>query len=167
MFKYLEDARKGTPIWFAIFDLAGGAVNDVPANATAYAHRSALYYLQSYAVNPLGSVSNESKEFLKGLNKIIKDGMAEAGETTDLGAYPGYVDLELGAGAQRAYWGANLPRLESVKATWDPEDVFSNPQSVRPGGKEILAQPKTITRPNDGTSLRRLMKSFMCFGRSS
>jgi len=141
LFQYLENADKGTPIWFAIFDLAGGAVNDVAANATAYAHRDALYYLQSYAINPLGTVSPKSKTFLKDLNKIIKDGMAEAGESVDLGAYPGYVDLELGSGAQRAYWGANLPRLESIKLTWDPTDIFHNPQSVRRGGNEVQSTP--------------------------
>ena len=161
MFRYLEHARKGTPIWFAIFDLAGGAVNDVDQNATAYAHRSALYYLQSYVVNPVGPVSNESKKFLKGLNKIIRDSMAEAGEPLDLGAYPGYVDLELGAGAQKAYWGTNLPRLESIKLTWDPEDVFSNPQSVRPEGKELHSQPDV--QPLKRGTLRSWLSMLTCF----
>jgi hypothetical protein len=34
-------------IWFAIFDLEAGAVNDVPQDATAYAHRDALVRLSS------------------------------------------------------------------------------------------------------------------------
>jgi len=41
-FTYLDNADKGTLIWFAIFDLAGGAVNEVPQNATGYAHRDVL-----------------------------------------------------------------------------------------------------------------------------
>ncbi|KIW04205.1 uncharacterized protein PV09_04513 [Verruconis gallopava] len=144
MFKYFEEVSKGTLVWFAIFDLAGGRVNDIPQDATAYAHRDALFYLQSYAVNPFGPVSNKSKQFLQGLNKVIRDGMAEAGENTDLGAYAGYVDLELGAGAQKAYWRTNLPRLESIKLKWDPEDVFHNPQSVRPGGNDVISTPKVV-----------------------
>ena len=29
-----------------------------------------------------------------------------------------------------AYWGSNLARLKQVKQTYDPNDVFSFPQSV-------------------------------------
>lgn len=31
MFEFIDNADKGAPIWFVIFDLAGGAVNDVPS----------------------------------------------------------------------------------------------------------------------------------------
>jgi hypothetical protein len=159
MFQYFETVDKGTPVWFAIFDLAGGAVNDIAQDATAYAHRDALFYLQSYAINALGQVSTESKDFLKGLNKVLKDGMAESGESTDLGAYAGYVDLELGAGAQKEYWRTNLPRLEQVKLKWDAKDVFHNPQSVRPGGKEIKSKPKVVMKKKGG-ALNRLKSCF-------
>ncbi len=143
MFKYFEKADKGTLVWFAIFDLAGGKVNTIPQNATAYAHRDALFYLQSYAINPLGHVGKETKSFLNGLNDVLKDGMAKAGENTDLGAYAGYVDPEL-PNAQQAYWRTNLPRLEIVKLKYDKGDVFHNLQSVRPGGKEVVEKPKVV-----------------------
>lgn len=40
---HLQEMKLTAPkIWFAIFDLAGGAVNDIAMNATAYAHRDAL-----------------------------------------------------------------------------------------------------------------------------
>lgn len=138
MFAYLESVDKGTELWFAIFDLAGGYVNTIAPEATAYAHRDALFYLQSYGVgmDPFGDVSATTKGFLAGLNDVIVKGMREAGEDTDFGAYPGYVDLLL-QDPQRSYWRYNLPRLEEIKGKWDPQDVFSNPQSVRPFGKEI------------------------------
>jgi hypothetical protein len=158
MFQYFETVEKDTLVWFAIFDLAGGRVNDIAQDATAYAHRDALFYLQSYAINALGPVTTESKDFLKGLNKVLKDGMEEAGESTDLGAYAGYVDLELGAGAQKAYWGTNLPRLEKVKLQWDPMDVFHNPQSVRPDGKEVKSRPKVVLKKRG--KLSRLTSCF-------
>ncbi|KAI9370347.1 hypothetical protein BJX61DRAFT_548998 [Aspergillus egyptiacus] len=129
MFEYLDNVDKGTPLWFAIFDFQGGAVNDVPTGATAYAHRDTLIWLQSYAINLLGDVSRTTVEFLDRLNELTL-----AHNATDLlyGAYPGYVDPRLEDGPE-AYWGENLPRLQRIKAEIDPNDVFHNPQSVQPG----------------------------------
>ncbi|KAG4415691.1 hypothetical protein IFR04_011196 [Cadophora malorum] len=124
---YMDKAKKGTLIWFVIFDLEGGAINDVPQDATAYAHRDALFYMQSYAVG-VPKVSNTTKKFLRGLSEVVKDGMPGGG---NFGAYAGYVDPELPNG-QQAYWRTNLPRLEAIKGVVDPKDVFWNPQSVRP-----------------------------------
>lgn len=136
---YLDRVEKGTLIWFVIFDLAGGAVNDVPQDATAYAHRDALFYMQSYAVG-VPSISNTTKSFLRGLNDVVKDGVPGG---QDFGAYPGYVDPELVNG-QQEYWRMNLPRLEEIKSIVDPKDVFHNPQSVRPLGLEVVAEAKVV-----------------------
>jgi hypothetical protein len=45
------------------------------------------------------------------------------------GAHQNYADPELRDWAE-AYYGANLGRLEQVKAAYDPDDVFRFPQSV-------------------------------------
>lgn len=129
LFAYLDEAEKGTLVWFAIFSLAGGAVNDIAQGATSYAHRDALIYLESYGIG-LSGVSQTTKDFVAGINTTIKNGVpgAEA-----LGLYPGYVDPELPNGPQQ-YWRTNLPRLEQIKAVVDPGDVFHNPQSVVPAG---------------------------------
>jgi hypothetical protein len=126
MFTYIDATHKGTLAWFIIFDLEGGATNDVPINATAYAHREAIMWMQSYAINLLGPVSNTTKKFLNGLNVVV----ASYHPGADFGAYPGYVDPYLDD-PQSAYWGPNLPKLQSIKAEIDPHDVFHNPQSVQ------------------------------------
>ncbi|KAF8166625.1 hypothetical protein K438DRAFT_1921468 [Mycena galopus ATCC 62051] len=125
-FSYLDTADKDTLLWFAIFDLEGGAVSDVAQNATAYAHRDALFYLQTYAIG-LGTLSQTTIDFVTGMSEKITDSMP--GVT--FGAYPGYVDPLLSDG-QQEYWGTNLPRLEQIKASYDPQNLFSNPQSVQP-----------------------------------
>lgn len=126
MFKYIDTVHKDTPAWFIIFDLEGGAINDIPTDATAYAHRDAIMWMQSYAISLFGSVSNTTKSFLNGLNEAIASSRPRA----LYGTYPGYVDPYL-EDPQSAYWGSNLPRLQRIKADIDPRDVFHNPQSVR------------------------------------
>ncbi|KAF9893532.1 hypothetical protein FE257_010844 [Aspergillus nanangensis] len=128
MFQYLDNVNKGTLLWFAIFDFQGGAINDVPSHETAYAHRDALVWLQSYAINLFGEVSGTTVEFLERLNELTL-----AGNATDVpyAAYAGYVDPRLGQDGPAAYWGDNLPRLQRIKKEIDPNDVFHNPQSVK------------------------------------
>lgn len=126
LFQYLTNQTSGTPTWFVIFNLVGGAINDVHTNATAYAHRNSLYWMQSYAVT-VGRVSQTTIDFLNGINNLI----AASLPGTNFGAYPGYIDPRL-SDSQLAYWGSNLPQLRQIKATIDPTDVFHNPQSVVP-----------------------------------
>ena len=56
LFTHIEGADKGGALWFIIWDLEGGAINDVASDATAYGHRDALFYHQSYAINMFGKV---------------------------------------------------------------------------------------------------------------
>jgi FAD/FMN-containing dehydrogenase len=131
MFDYVAKANKDTPLWFVVWDLEGGAINDVASNATSYGHRNALFYHQSYAVSFAGNITDTTRNFLKNVNKIVTDALPGH----DLGSYAGYVDPALGQDGQRAYWGDNLPRLQHLKAEVDPRDIFHNPQSVRPAVK--------------------------------
>ncbi|TVY58928.1 Berberine bridge enzyme-like protein [Lachnellula cervina] len=124
-FRSLDTVSKGTLIWFAIFDLEGGATNDPAANATAYGHRDALFYLQTYGVDIL-TVTSTTRAFLKGMDDIV----TAAYPPDTLGSYAGYVDPEL-ANAQQAYYRSNLPRLEQLKGVIDPKDVFHNPESIK------------------------------------
>lgn len=125
IFHYLDNTPKGTPLWFIICDLEGGKINDVPVDKTAYSHRDALYWMQSYAINLLGPVSETTYKFLNGLNDLIAEGLSLSIQS----AYPGYVDPQL-PNPQESYWGENLPRLKQIKAKYDPQDVFHNPHSV-------------------------------------
>ncbi|KAJ7203644.1 hypothetical protein GGX14DRAFT_651929 [Mycena pura] len=129
-FSHLDTADAGTLFWFAVFDLQGGATNDVPHDATAFAHRDTLFYLQAYAFS-LTKLSDTSIAFVEGMIDTITYAMPGV----DFGAYTGYVDPHLPDG-QAKYWKTNLPRLQQIKAAIDPNDLFHNPQSVPVGGTQ-------------------------------
>lgn len=138
LFEYIDKADKGNALWFIIWDLEGGAINDVAPNATSYGHRDALFYHQAYAVNLFGKISDETREFLTGVNDVVTDALPGHDE----GAYAGYVDPALGENSASLYWGGNVERLESIKAQIDPDDVFHNPQSIRPAKKSAKLRTK-------------------------
>lgn len=124
LFQWVDKQDKGTLLWFIIFDAAGGAISDVPSNATAFAHRDKILYYQSYVVGlPLAS---KTKNFVTNFHNQV----LAASSSTAYGTYPGYVDPALSDG-QRQYWDSNLPVLQELKKRWDPLDLFHNPQSVR------------------------------------
>jgi hypothetical protein len=126
LFHYLDKADPDTALWFLNFELQGGATNDIPADATAYAHRDVLLYSESFGID-IGRVDEKTRKFITGINDTITTAMPK----TVFGSYPGYVDPRLPNG-QEAYWGTNLKKLERIKRDIDPKDVFHNPQSVRP-----------------------------------
>lgn len=130
LFEYLDETDKGTLLWFLNIELQGGTTNDIPIDATAYAHRDVLLYSESFGID-IGRVDSITRNFVTGINETILRALPRS----DLGSYPGYVDPALKDG-QRSYWGSNLERLEIIKAKIDPTDVFHNPQSVRPAGAQ-------------------------------
>jgi hypothetical protein len=125
MFAYIDSADKGSLAWFVLFDFQGGYTNDIPTDATAYAHRDVLIWMQSYSVSLVGAVRQAQFDFLDDLNTLVTNDKAP------YSAYSGYVDPLLPDGPE-AYWGSNLPRLQQIKKRIDPQNVFRNPQTPSP-----------------------------------
>lgn len=125
LFDYIEKTKPGTLAWFITLSLEGGAINNVPADATAYGHRDVLHWVQIFAANPLGPISQATYDFTDGLYNILAKAVPESAEH----AYLGCPDPRM-KDAQKAYWRDNLPRLEELKAELDPKDTFHNPQGV-------------------------------------
>lgn len=128
LMNYIDGADRGTLLWFLIFDATGGAISDVPMNATAYSHRDKIMFCQGYGIG-IPTLTQNTKDFIGGIVDTIRKGSSRA-----LSTYPGYVDPSL-TNAQESYWGPNLDTLRSIKTQWDPNDIFHNPQSVRPVGE--------------------------------
>ena len=92
---------------FFQFRAGGGAVADVPADATAYAGRSAGFSLAAVAGNPdrVDAAWNGMRPWLTGAYLSFDTGRDDV--TRDL-VWP----------------AAHLARLRALKAEWDPEHVF-------------------------------------------
>jgi FAD/FMN-containing dehydrogenase len=112
---FLAAADTGTTL---ILDAYGGAINRPHRAATAFPHRDAHFSVQvlSYAPLPV------ARSRVRRARALI----APHGS----GAYANYADPDL-AGALRAYYGANLPRLRRVKEEVDPANRFRPTQGVR------------------------------------
>jgi FAD binding domain/Berberine and berberine like len=104
---------------------SGGAINEVPAAATAFVHRDefALIAMET-------SWNGRDSESVVGQNLDRIEGFAEALRTHVSGfAYQNFIDRSQ-ADWQHAYYGSNLPRLIDVKTRYDPDDVFHFQQSI-------------------------------------
>ncbi len=108
------------------FDALGGAVNRVPAAATAFVHRDALFLAQ-YST---AWTSRGARDLVAYQQSWLRAYYRALHQHANGEAYQNYVDPELRNWPQ-AYYGANYPWLKLVKATVDPANVFQFPQSIQ------------------------------------
>ena len=101
----------------------GGAIARVPAEATAYAHRSARVM-----VNVAAFYTDDRPHRLAWVEATMA--------ALDQGVSGAYVDF-LGDEPERvreAYPGATWDRLTAIKARLDPDNVFRRNQNIAPAG---------------------------------
>lgn len=152
LMNFIDDADRGTLLWFLIFDSTGGAISDIATNATAYSHRDKVMFCQGYGIG-IPTLSQDTRDFVSGIITHIQNGTTET-----LTTYPGYVDPLIVDG-QESYWGPNLDKLEGIKTKYDPNDTFHNPQSVRPS-VPVDAAPVESSPQGSGATRRRTLPSL-------
>ncbi|WZH42268.1 chitooligosaccharide oxidase [Fusarium acuminatum] len=119
--------------WWLQMDITGGihsAVSKPKPSDTAYVHRDTLLLFQFY-----DSVAQNQKYPTDGFNLIkgLRQSISNSLKAGTWGMYVNYPDSQLkGDRATEMYWGSNLPKLESIKAKYDPKNIFRNPQSIKP-----------------------------------
>lgn len=99
----------------------GGAIAAIDPAATAFVHRRALFDLQyqAYWSDPAHEAAHI--DWIRSFRLAMLPYMS--------GAYVNYIDADDVDWAV-AYYGANLARLEAVKAAYDSDNLFNGPQSI-------------------------------------
>ena len=102
----------------------GGAAARVPADATAYAHRSKrlLVNVAAFYTTPEDRVVRE---------RWVKE-LARTLQPNDVSGYVGFLSDEGDARVRGAYPGPTWDRLTKIKATYDPTNFFRLNQNIVP-----------------------------------
>lgn len=108
-------------------DAYGGAINRVASDATAFAHRNALFSAQYTATWEPG----DSASLVEANRSWLKDTWQAMRSYASGASYQNYIDPDL-SDWQNAYYGSNLARLQRAKATYDPDNLFHFAQSIPP-----------------------------------
>jgi FAD/FMN-containing dehydrogenase len=118
---------------FVVWTHGGGAISQVPPDATAFVHREPgfIYELKAIWTDPADTRRNVEWAYEFG----------EALRPHFSGAYANYIDPLL-TGWPELYYGANYDRLLRIKQAVDPDNLFAFQQGVgspfRPDGAEPL-----------------------------
>jgi FAD/FMN-containing dehydrogenase len=125
-FATIVDRFRRAPSGYSMarFDLlGGGAIGRVPASATAFAHRDAVFNISAIALWEAEEETAANVAWADDLKAALTPHLSGA-------VYPNYADEDL-LDWTAAYYGANYARLQEVKRRYDPDDFLHHPQSVR------------------------------------
>jgi hypothetical protein len=129
IFEYLS--KSDATMRVAQLRALGGAASRVPADATAYAHRS-----KPMLVN-VAAFYNGADDRTGRASWVAE--FAQSLQPNDTGAYVGFLADEGEARIRSAYPGATWDRLRRIKSTYDPTNLFRLNQNIPPA--EPTRQP--------------------------
>jgi len=132
--EYLE--RSTAQMAVAQIRVLGGAMARVPANATAFAHRSSRIMVNVAAVYGHPNEAPKHEPWVAAFAAALRQG--------DRGAYVNFLGDEGEARIRAAYPGTTWDRLTEIKGRYDPTNLFRLNQNVPPAtGGRATGQQET------------------------
>lgn len=101
-----------------------GAIQDIPANATAFSYRDVNFVHVIGGVDPDPSQMTERRDWARAYWSALHPHSAK-------GAYVNFM-MEEGDDRIRATYRENYPRLARIKARWDSQNIFRLNQNIPP-----------------------------------
>ena len=124
---YVENIEKTNPYNLIVLEAYGGAINDVPASATAFIHRDTymdIYIDAFWSEQPgLGSY-DDAQTWMDGINEVLAPHLNGH-------YYQNYPQRDM-PNFRWQYWGDAFNGLLFVKNKFDPDNVFHYEQSISP-----------------------------------
>jgi FAD/FMN-containing dehydrogenase len=105
--------------------LLGGVIDDLAPDEMAFVHRG---YAMLTSIE-LEWLPTDSAEVVAENKRWLHAFHDEMEQYTSAYCYQNFIDPSQ-ENYLHAYYGANLPRLQDVKRTYDPGNVFHYPQSI-------------------------------------
>jgi FAD/FMN-containing dehydrogenase len=119
------DSFKRMPNWYILFfDHCGGAYRHVAPAATAFPNRDMLFTLGAHSIWPNKDGVEENTAKMRANWKEL--------EPLTKGFYTNYVDPDVTMAGHRENYGANFERLVTVKAKYDPKNLFRLNANIPP-----------------------------------
>jgi hypothetical protein len=112
------------PVRVAQLRVLGGAAGRVPADATAYAHRSSRIMVNLAAFYEGADEKAQREDWVSAFASALRQG--------DDGVYVNFLGDEGQAQVRRAYPGRTWERLAAVKRQVDPTNLFRVNQNIPP-----------------------------------
>ncbi|MCY0942915.1 FAD-dependent oxidoreductase [Streptomyces antarcticus] len=141
VYRHLSDPGYDNPMACLVLTGFGGQVNAVAPDATAVPQRDSILKA-SYSAGAWTDPADDGKH-TAWVRAFYRDVYAETGgvprpDDVNDGSYISYPDVDLAdpawntsdAGWQTLYYKANYPRLQQVKKTYDPRNVFRHGLSI-------------------------------------
>jgi FAD/FMN-containing dehydrogenase len=119
------DSFKRMPDWYLLFfDHCGGAYKHMTPQATAFPNRDMLFTIGAHSIWP-------NKDNIEENTAKMRANWRELAPLTK-GFYTNYVDAGITTADYRENYGANFERLVTLKAKYDPNNLFRLNANVPP-----------------------------------